>query len=191
MDIFFAVTGNVGTLWNVLTNDFVSILHEALLPRRMFVAEVYFDMKFFLQTFVVYEKQIVVESHRFEFRKALPDSFNRIFHTLDRDRKYFLQERISGLPISADKKVSFTLMARDNEVSFGVADSLSVLDIPWSFVDHAFVLYFEFNFPFAPSSVVNLGSVSLNFAAIWAFEIFSYGDSGNIRQIFVVSLNPL
>lgn len=189
LNIFPTVSGNIGTFRDVLANDFVSILHKTFLPGRVFVAEIYFDIEFFLQAFVVNEKQIVVEGHGFKLGKSPLNPPNRIFHTFNRDRKYFLKERISGFSISADKHISFAFVARNNEVSFGIADSFSVLDVLGSFVDHSLVRDFKFNFSFAPSFVMDFGSLGLDFSTIRAFEILSDRDSGNVWQVPVMLLD--
>ena len=137
------------------------------------------------------EEQVVVESHGFELGKTFLNPPNRIFHTFDRDRKYFLEKRTSGLPVSANEEIPFALMAGNNEVSFGIADSLSVLHIFGSFVDHTFVLYLKSNLPFASPLVVGLGPVSLDFATIRTLEIFSDRDSGYVWQVAMIFFDSL
>ena len=62
-------------------------------------------------------------------------------------------------------------MTRDDEISFGITDSFSVLDIFRSFVDHAFVDDFELRFFLASSFSVDFVSMGFDFSSIYAFDV--------------------
>ena len=155
------------------------------------MTEVYFDLEFLLQSFVMDEEEIIIESQRLKLLESFLYPADGILHRSDGDRMYFLQERSSRLPVGTHEKVALTIMTRDDEVALGIPNSLSGLDIYGSFVNHALIPNLDFNLALAPSSSVDPAPVILNPSAIHAFDICANSHTGNIWQILVILLNAL
>jgi len=87
------------------------------------VAEIYFDIKFSLECFVVNEQYIIVERESLEFWKPLLDPSDCILNTSNGNRKYLFKENDSRFSVTHDEEVSLSVVTGDNEVSLTISDS--------------------------------------------------------------------
>lgn len=103
------------------------------------VAEVYLHLKESLELLMVSEQYVIVGRDCLEFRKALLNAEKRRVYVLDRYLKDLFNEGDSLLSIGNREEYSMSILARDNEVGFGITESLSRVDILRSFADEGSV----------------------------------------------------
>lgn len=81
------------------------------------------------------------------------------------------------------------MLARDNEVTLTVANPLSTLDIPRSFINHALIRDLWRNLSSASLLLVNLTTVRFNPPSIDALNVGSDGYSRDVRESFMIFAN--
>ena len=151
-------------------------------------AEIYLDTIFLLQ-FLMFQKQnVIVEGDRLHLGISLFHSAQSAIDGCHRHGEYFLQKILSHLPVAQGEDHPFAAFPRDNEVTFHVAETPSLVDFAWSFGDHAFVQdMFSCRLPAVLLFEYFVSSL-FDHAAIRTFDISSDGERRNVRQLL---LNPL
>ena len=107
------------------------------------VAEVYLHLKESLEFLMVPKQYVIVGRNGLEFGESFLNAEECRVHILDRYLKDLFNEGDSLLSIGNREEYSVSILARDNEVGFGITESLSRVDILRSFADEGPVQKFH------------------------------------------------
>lgn len=126
---------DVCTFWYVFAYDTISIFNGAFFPRMIGVTEINMNLEKRSELLMVSEQDVVVGGDGAEFRKTLLDTKECVVDVNHGHLKNPLDERDTELSIHHHKQDTSASLARDDEVSFGIASSHSSIDMLGSFVD--------------------------------------------------------
>lgn len=118
-----------------MADDAIRVFNRSLFPRMVLVAEIYLDMQHPLQRFVPFEQKIVVGRHGFHFRKSFFDADERPVDVGNRDTKDLFDERSTAFAVGDREEDALAAFAGNDEISFGIPNVPSFVDVPWPLVD--------------------------------------------------------
>ena len=90
------------------------------------------------------EQNVIVERERMKFGKAFLDASDGVLYIANGHRVYFLKERCAASAIGDVEDDAGAASTGNNEISFGITDVLSCVDILGSFGDHPATVYGHF-----------------------------------------------
>lgn len=151
------------------------------------MTEIYFNVEYSLQSFVLEEENIIVERHRRNFRKSLFHARERAFDIAHGDREYLLQQNLANVPIDEYETQPFPIFPGNDEVAFHVAEPLSFVDALGSFGDHPLAVEDGLPCPLSPGRFEYACTMGLDLSSIHGFNVALDRGGRNVRNGFLDS----